>query len=67
MEALEAEKQKIAEEIHTLQKNHGSGNKAVMSMYMHDVTKAMLASLSQWAWVMGIGTGTFSVSLIPVQ
>ncbi|NWX27303.1 KIF14 protein, partial [Notiomystis cincta] len=30
VEALEAEKQKIAEEIHTLQKNHGSGNKAMM-------------------------------------
>ncbi|XP_015492350.1 kinesin-like protein KIF14 [Parus major] len=30
VEALEAEKQKIAEEIHTLQKNHGSGNKSVM-------------------------------------
>ncbi|NWY76908.1 KIF14 protein, partial [Erithacus rubecula] len=30
VEALEAEKQKIAEEIHTLQKNHGSGNKPVM-------------------------------------
>ncbi|NXI16518.1 KIF14 protein, partial [Irena cyanogastra] len=30
VEALEAEKQKIAEEIHTLQKNHGSGNKAAM-------------------------------------
>ncbi|NWR49707.1 KIF14 protein, partial [Regulus satrapa] len=30
VEALEAEKQKIAEEINTLQKNHGSGNKAVM-------------------------------------
>ncbi|NXX15734.1 KIF14 protein, partial [Podargus strigoides] len=27
LEALEAEKQKIAEEIHTLQKNRGSGNK----------------------------------------
>ncbi|NXR31954.1 KIF14 protein, partial [Zosterops hypoxanthus] len=31
VEALEAEKQKIAEEIHTLQKNHGSGNKPVMT------------------------------------
>ncbi|XP_062353665.1 kinesin-like protein KIF14 [Cinclus cinclus] len=30
VEALEAEKQKIAEEIHTLQKNHASGNKPVM-------------------------------------
>ncbi|NWV98560.1 KIF14 protein, partial [Machaerirhynchus nigripectus] len=30
VEALEAEKQKIAEEIHSLQKNHGSGNKLVM-------------------------------------
>ncbi|NXD22332.1 KIF14 protein, partial [Spelaeornis formosus] len=30
VEALEAEKQKIAEEIYTLQKNHGSGNKSVM-------------------------------------
>ncbi|NXT61314.1 KIF14 protein, partial [Chaetops frenatus] len=30
VEALEAEKQKIAEEIHTLQKNHGSGNKPTM-------------------------------------
>ncbi|NXD00286.1 KIF14 protein, partial [Certhia familiaris] len=30
VEALEAEKQKIAEEIHSLQKNHGSGNKPVM-------------------------------------
>ncbi|XP_057886376.1 kinesin-like protein KIF14 [Melospiza georgiana] len=30
VEALEAEKQKIAEEIHALQKNHGSGNKSVM-------------------------------------
>ncbi|KAI1236616.1 hypothetical protein IHE44_0014869 [Lamprotornis superbus] len=29
VEALEAEKQKIAEEIHTLQKNHTSGNKPV--------------------------------------
>ncbi|XP_014741075.1 PREDICTED: kinesin-like protein KIF14 isoform X1 [Sturnus vulgaris] len=29
VEALEAEKQKIAEEIHTLQKNHASGNKPV--------------------------------------
>ncbi|XP_055580863.1 kinesin-like protein KIF14 [Falco cherrug] len=29
LEALEVEKQKIAEEIHTLQKNRGSGNKAV--------------------------------------
>ncbi|NXG49186.1 KIF14 protein, partial [Psilopogon haemacephalus] len=28
LEALEAEKQKIAEEIHTLQKNRGSGNKS---------------------------------------
>ncbi|NXR21186.1 KIF14 protein, partial [Cinclus mexicanus] len=36
VEALEAEKQKIAEEIHTLQKNHASGNKPVMSMYMHN-------------------------------
>ncbi|NXO20245.1 KIF14 protein, partial [Cisticola juncidis] len=31
VEALEAEKQKIAEEIQTLQKNHGSGNKPVMT------------------------------------
>ncbi|NWT52124.1 KIF14 protein, partial [Erythrocercus mccallii] len=31
VEALEAEKQKIAEEIHTLQKNHGSGNKPAMT------------------------------------
>ncbi|NXO37640.1 KIF14 protein, partial [Locustella ochotensis] len=31
VEALEAEKKKIAEEIHTLQKNHGSGNKPVMT------------------------------------
>ncbi|NWU36088.1 KIF14 protein, partial [Hylia prasina] len=31
VEALEAEKQKIAEEIHTLQRNHGSGNKRVMT------------------------------------
>uniref|UniRef100_A0A8C3R1H0 Kinesin-like protein KIF14 n=1 Tax=Cyanoderma ruficeps TaxID=181631 RepID=A0A8C3R1H0_9PASS len=31
VEALEAEKQKIAEEIHTLQKNHGRGNKPVMT------------------------------------
>ncbi|NWR01424.1 KIF14 protein, partial [Paradoxornis webbianus] len=31
VEALEAEKQKIAEEIHTLQKNHASGNKPVMT------------------------------------
>uniref|UniRef100_A0A8C9NAZ0 Kinesin-like protein KIF14 n=1 Tax=Serinus canaria TaxID=9135 RepID=A0A8C9NAZ0_SERCA len=30
VEALEAEKLKIAEEIHALQKNHGSGNKSVM-------------------------------------
>ncbi|XP_064575681.1 kinesin-like protein KIF14 [Zonotrichia leucophrys gambelii] len=30
VEALEAEKQKIAEEIRVLQKNHGSGNKSVM-------------------------------------
>ncbi|NWS86376.1 KIF14 protein, partial [Toxostoma redivivum] len=30
VEALEAEKQKIAEEIHTLQKNHASGNKPLM-------------------------------------
>ncbi|NXP69209.1 KIF14 protein, partial [Chloropsis cyanopogon] len=30
VEALEAEKQKIAEEIHTLQKNHGSGKNPVM-------------------------------------
>ncbi|NXY66106.1 KIF14 protein, partial [Callaeas wilsoni] len=30
VEALEAEKQKIAEEIHSLQKNHGSGNKPMM-------------------------------------
>ncbi|NWV77197.1 KIF14 protein, partial [Dasyornis broadbenti] len=30
LEALEAEKQKIADEIHTLQKNHGSGNKPTM-------------------------------------
>ncbi|NXB07824.1 KIF14 protein, partial [Cnemophilus loriae] len=30
VEALEAEKQKIAEEIHTLQKNHGSRNKPMM-------------------------------------
>ncbi|NXM50273.1 KIF14 protein, partial [Gymnorhina tibicen] len=30
VEALEAEKQKIAEEIHSLQKNHGSGNKPTM-------------------------------------
>ncbi|NXC09304.1 KIF14 protein, partial [Orthonyx spaldingii] len=30
VEALEAEKQKIAEEIHTLQKNHGSGKKPMM-------------------------------------
>ncbi|XP_052658154.1 kinesin-like protein KIF14 [Harpia harpyja] len=29
LEALEAEKQKIAEEIHMLQKNHGSGNKTM--------------------------------------
>ncbi|XP_059678048.1 kinesin-like protein KIF14 [Gavia stellata] len=29
LEALEAEKQKIAEEIHTLQKNRGSGNKTM--------------------------------------
>ncbi|NXQ59767.1 KIF14 protein, partial [Anthoscopus minutus] len=29
VEALEAEKQKIAEEIHALQKNHGSGSKPV--------------------------------------
>ncbi|NXP49511.1 KIF14 protein, partial [Heliornis fulica] len=29
LEALEAEKQKIAEEIHTLQKNHRSGNKTL--------------------------------------
>ncbi|XP_067997024.1 kinesin-like protein KIF14 [Melanerpes formicivorus] len=29
LEALEAEKQKIAEEIHTLQKNRGSGNKSM--------------------------------------
>lgn len=62
MEALEAEKQKIAEEIHTLQKNHGSGNKPVMSMYMRNIAKAMLASLSQW--VLGIDTGAFSVPLI---
>ncbi|NXV04446.1 KIF14 protein, partial [Cettia cetti] len=31
VEALEAEKQKIAEEIHTLQKKHGNGNKSVMT------------------------------------
>ncbi|KFM10148.1 Kinesin-like KIF14, partial [Aptenodytes forsteri] len=31
LEALEAEKQKIAEEIHTLQKNRGSGNKTITS------------------------------------
>ncbi|NXA59173.1 KIF14 protein, partial [Mohoua ochrocephala] len=30
VEALEAEKQKIAEEIHSLQKNHRSGNKPMM-------------------------------------
>ncbi|NWV40622.1 KIF14 protein, partial [Grantiella picta] len=30
LEALEAEKQKIADEIQTLQKNHGSGNKPMM-------------------------------------
>ncbi|NXI01913.1 KIF14 protein, partial [Pachycephala philippinensis] len=30
VEALEAEKQKIAEEIHSLQKNQGSGNKPMM-------------------------------------
>ncbi|NXC70458.1 KIF14 protein, partial [Anhinga anhinga] len=30
LEALEAEKQKIAEEIHTLQKNRGSGNKTMI-------------------------------------
>ncbi|NXE89399.1 KIF14 protein, partial [Menura novaehollandiae] len=30
LEALEAEKQKIAEEIHSLQRNHGSGNKSMM-------------------------------------
>ncbi|NXU13884.1 KIF14 protein, partial [Pardalotus punctatus] len=30
LEALEAEKQKIADEIHTLQKNQGSGNKPMM-------------------------------------
>ncbi|NWV20220.1 KIF14 protein, partial [Origma solitaria] len=30
LEALEAEKQKIADEIHTLQKNRGSGNKPMM-------------------------------------
>lgn len=45
MEALEAEKQKIAEEIQSLQKNHRSRNKPTMSMYMHNVAKAMLASL----------------------
>ncbi|NXY19817.1 KIF14 protein, partial [Atrichornis clamosus] len=31
LEALEAEKQKIAEEIHSLQKNHGRGNKSMMT------------------------------------
>ncbi|NXO75918.1 KIF14 protein, partial [Sitta europaea] len=31
VEALEAEKQKIAEEIHSLQRNHGSGTKPVMT------------------------------------
>ncbi|NXW79434.1 KIF14 protein, partial [Hirundo rustica] len=31
VEALEAEKQKIAEEIHALQRNHGSGNKPVIT------------------------------------
>ncbi|NXO14896.1 KIF14 protein, partial [Oriolus oriolus] len=31
VEALEAEKQKIAEEIHSLQKNHGSANKPMMT------------------------------------
>ncbi|XP_064520555.1 kinesin-like protein KIF14 [Pseudopipra pipra] len=31
LEALEAEKQKIAEEIHTLQKNRGSGNRTMTS------------------------------------
>lgn len=45
VEALEAEKQKIAEEIHSLQKNHGSGNKSMMSMYIQNVAKAVLASL----------------------
>lgn len=49
VEALEAEKQKIAEEIHALQKNHGRGNKSVLGMYMHGVTKAVLASLSSVA------------------
>ncbi|NXW29849.1 KIF14 protein, partial [Phaetusa simplex] len=36
LEALEAEKQKIAEEIHNLQKNRGSGNKTMTSMYIHN-------------------------------
>jgi len=45
LEALEAEKQKIAEEIHTLQNNRGSGNKTMTSMYMHNVARAVLTSL----------------------
>ncbi|NXF04909.1 KIF14 protein, partial [Smithornis capensis] len=39
LEALEAEKQKIAEEIHTLQRNRGSGNKRTTSMSTHNSLK----------------------------
>ncbi|NXW01133.1 KIF14 protein, partial [Fregetta grallaria] len=45
LEALEAEKQKIAEEIHTLQKTRRSGHKTMASMYIHHVASAMLSSL----------------------
>lgn len=44
LEALEAEKQKIAEEIQSLQKNRGSGNKTMTSMYICNVARAMLTS-----------------------
>lgn len=33
LEALEAEKQKIAKEIETLQQNRGNGNKTITSMW----------------------------------
>lgn len=45
LEALEAEKQKIAEEIHTLQKNRGSGNKTMTSTCIYNVARATLTSL----------------------
>lgn len=46
LQALEAEKQKIAEEIQTLQKNRGSGNKTMTSTCVHNVAGAMLTSCS---------------------